>query len=149
MLELNQILRANEINFAILAALPAFFLSLVVLMLLRAWFKQDTRAEGKGRIAQVQRILLIVEVEKRIMQFQGRIDQGLEKDAQCMYGLVLYTLDRLYRAVEAQAKATGEWQCLRQDISDLGKPNLQTAHNLMVTSHMERMYDCLLPSLRR
>ncbi|KAL6009878.1 hypothetical protein ACLOJK_000309 [Asimina triloba] len=28
MLELNQILRANEINFAILAALPAFFLSL-------------------------------------------------------------------------------------------------------------------------
>ncbi|XP_076922729.1 protein DGS1, mitochondrial-like [Bidens hawaiensis] len=149
MLELNQILRANEINFAILAALPAFFLSLVVLMLLRAWFKQDTRAEGKGRIARVQRRLLIVEVEKRIMQFQSRIDQGLEKDAQCMYGLVLYTLDRLYRAVEAQAKATGEWQCLRQDISDLGKPDLQTAHKLMVTSRMERMYDCLLPSLRR
>ncbi|XP_076926102.1 protein DGS1, mitochondrial-like [Bidens hawaiensis] len=149
MLELNQILRANEINFAILAALPAFFLSLVVLMLLRAWFKQDTRAEGKGRIARVQRRLLIAEVEKRIMQFQSRIDQGLEKDAQCMYGLVLYTLDRLYRAVEAQAKATGEWQCLRQDISDLGKPNLQTAHKLMVTSRMERMYDCLLPSLRR
>ncbi|KAF5756534.1 putative nuclear control of ATP synthase 2 [Helianthus annuus] len=149
MLELNQILRANEINFAILAALPAFFLSLVVLMLLRAWVKQDTRAEGKGRIARVQRRLLIVEVEKKIMQFQSRIDQGLEKDAQCMYGLVLYTLDRLYRAVERHAKSTGEWQCLRQDISDLGKPNLQTAHKLMVTSRMERMYDCLLPSTRR
>ncbi|KAI7731821.1 hypothetical protein M8C21_026145 [Ambrosia artemisiifolia] len=149
MLELNQILRANEINFAILAALPAFFLSLVVLMLLRAWFKQDTRAEGRGRIARVQRRLLIVEVEKKIMQFQSCIDQGLEKDAQCMYGLVLYTLDRLYRAVEWHAKATGEWQCLRQDISDLGKPNLQTAHKLMVTSRMERMYDCLLPSARR
>lgn len=40
MLELNQILRANEINFAILAALPAFFLSLVLIMLVRAWFKQ-------------------------------------------------------------------------------------------------------------
>ncbi|KAI3795885.1 hypothetical protein L1987_38545 [Smallanthus sonchifolius] len=149
MLELNQILRANEINFAILAALPAFFLSLVVLMLLRAWVKQDTRAEGKGRIARVQRRLLIVEVEKRIMEFQNRIDQGLEKDAQCMYGLVLYALDRLYRAVERHARATGEWQCLRQDISDLGKPNLQTAHKLMVTSRMERMYDCLLPSMRR
>lgn len=40
MLELDQILKANEINFAILAALPAFFLSIVLLMLVRAWFKQ-------------------------------------------------------------------------------------------------------------
>lgn len=40
MLELNQILRANEINFAILAALPAFFLSLLLLMVVRAWIKQ-------------------------------------------------------------------------------------------------------------
>ncbi|KAA8544502.1 hypothetical protein F0562_022458 [Nyssa sinensis] len=77
MLELDQILRANEINFAILAALPAFFLSLILLMLVRAWLKQDTRAEGRGRIARLQRRLLIVEVEKRIMQFQTCIDQGL------------------------------------------------------------------------
>lgn len=40
MLELDQILRANEINFAILAALPAFFLSFVLLMLVRAWLKK-------------------------------------------------------------------------------------------------------------
>ena len=40
MLELDQILRANEINFAILAALPAFALSLILLMLVRAWLKQ-------------------------------------------------------------------------------------------------------------
>lgn len=40
MLELDQILKANEINFAILAALPAFFLSLLLLMLLRARFKR-------------------------------------------------------------------------------------------------------------
>ncbi|GKC64447.1 protein DGS1, mitochondrial [Tanacetum coccineum] len=51
MLELNQILRANEINFAILAAIPAFLLSLGVLMLLRAWVKHDTRAEGPGNFA--------------------------------------------------------------------------------------------------
>ena len=35
-----------------------------------------------------------------------------EKDAQCMFGLVLYSLDRLYHAVERHAKATGEWQWL-------------------------------------
>lgn len=40
MLELDQILRANEINFAILAALPAFFLSLLLAMLVRAWFQK-------------------------------------------------------------------------------------------------------------
>ncbi|GMP99225.1 hypothetical protein CsSME_00046784 [Camellia sinensis var. sinensis] len=146
MLELDQILKANEINFAILAALPAFILSLLLLMLVRAWLKQDTRAEGRGRIARLQRRLLIVEVEKRIMQFQICIDQGLEKDAECMFGLVLYSLDRLYHAVEWHAKATGEWLCLRQDIIDLGKPRLQTSYKLIITSRMERVYDCLLPS---
>lgn len=40
MLELDQILRANEINFAILAALPAFFLSLGLIVVVRAWFRK-------------------------------------------------------------------------------------------------------------
>ncbi|KAK1391043.1 Nuclear control of ATPase protein 2 [Heracleum sosnowskyi] len=149
LLELDQILRANEINFAVLAALPAFLLSLGILALIRAWLKQDTRAEGRGRIARLQRRLLIVEVEKRIMDFQTCIDKGQERDAQCTFGLVLYSLDRLYRAVESHAKATGEWQCLRQDITDLGRPGLQTAYKLTITSRMERVYDCLLPSLKR
>ncbi|KAJ6984290.1 protein DGS1 [Populus alba x Populus x berolinensis] len=110
MLELDQILKANEINFAILAALPAFFLSLLLLMLLRAWFKRDTRAEGRGRIARRQRRLLLVEVEKGIAQYQTYVNQGLEKESQCMFGLVLHCLDRLFHAVEGHAKATGEWQ---------------------------------------
>lgn len=38
MLELNQILRANEINFAILAALPAFFFLVILVALLRRPF---------------------------------------------------------------------------------------------------------------
>ncbi|KAF1889189.1 hypothetical protein Lal_00024511 [Lupinus albus] len=142
MLELNQILRANEINFAILAALPAFFLSLLLMMF-------DTKAEGRGRIARIQRRLLVVEVEKRVMQYQDYIEQGLEKDAQCMFGLVLYSLDRLYHSVKRHAEASGEWQCLRQDIIDLARPGLQTAYKLTVTSRMERVYDCLLPSLKR
>ncbi|XP_012838461.1 PREDICTED: uncharacterized protein LOC105958996 isoform X2 [Erythranthe guttata] len=77
MLELDQILRANEINFAILAALPAFFISLILVMVVRAWFKQDTRAEGRGRVARIQRRLLLREIERAIMQFQIYKDQGL------------------------------------------------------------------------
>ncbi|XP_022752415.1 protein DGS1, mitochondrial isoform X1 [Durio zibethinus] len=149
MLELDQILRANEINFAILAALPAFFLSLGLVVVVRAWLRQDTRAAGRGRIARIQRRLLIVEVEKTIMQYQTYVDQGLENDAQCMFGMLIYCLDRLYHAVRRHAKATGEWQCLKQDIIDLGKPDLQTAYKLIVTTRMERVYDCLLPSLKR
>ncbi|XP_075100146.1 protein DGS1, mitochondrial [Nicotiana tabacum] len=149
MLELDQILRANEINFAILAALPAFFLSLVVIMLVRAWFKQDKRAEGRGRVARIQRRLLIVEIERKIMQLESCKDQGQEKDAQCMLGLALYYLDRLYCAVEGHARATGEWISLRQDIIDLAKPDIQTVHKLRITSRMERVYDCLLPLPKR
>ncbi|KAL6563725.1 hypothetical protein OROGR_002684 [Orobanche gracilis] len=149
MLELDQILRANEINFAILAALPAFFLSLILAMLVRAWFKQDTRAEGRGRVARIQRRLLLVEIERAIMQCQICKDQGLENDAQCMYGLALCFLDSLYCVVERHAKATGEWICLRQDIVDLAKPGLQTEHKLGIASRMVRVYDCLLPSTRR
>ncbi|CAK8544046.1 unnamed protein product [Lathyrus sativus] len=63
MLELNQILRANEINFAVLAALPAFFVSLLLIMLIRGWFKRDTKAEGRGRIARIQRRLLVAKAE--------------------------------------------------------------------------------------
>ncbi|KAK7300276.1 hypothetical protein RJT34_11118 [Clitoria ternatea] len=149
MLELNQILRANEINFAILTALPAFFLSLLLIMLVRAWFKQDTKAEGRGRIARIQRRLLVVEVEKGIMQYQHYVEQGLEKEAQCMFGLVLYSLDRLYHSVKRHAEASGEWQCLRQDIIDLARPGLQTTCKLTITSRLDRVYDCLLPAQKR
>lgn len=149
MLELDQILRANEINFAILAALPAFFVSLILLMLVRAWLKQDTRAEGRGRAASIQRRLLIVEIERGILQIQTCKDQGFEMDAQSIFGSVLYGLDRLYCAVEKHAKATGEWIWLRQDILDLAKPGLSTEHKLIVLSRLVRVYDCLLPSLKR
>ncbi|XP_010906408.1 protein DGS1, mitochondrial [Elaeis guineensis] len=149
MLELDQILKANEINFAVLAALPAFFLSLLLIMLVRAWVRQDKSAEGRGRIARRQRRLLVVEVEKRLMQFQTCMDQGMEDDARCIFGLLLYSLDRLYKAVEGHAKETGEWLSLRQDIVDIGKPGLKTAYKLAVVSRMERMYECLLPSSKR
>ncbi|KAL0418417.1 UNVERIFIED_CONTAM: protein DGS1, mitochondrial [Sesamum radiatum] len=144
MLELDQILRANEINFAILAALPAFFLSLILAMLVRAWIKQDTRAEGRGRVARIQRRLLLVEIERAIMQFQSCKDQGLENDAQCMYGLVLCFLDSLHTVVEGHAKATGEWICLRQDIIDLAKPGIPTEHKLRIAWRMERVYSLKL-----
>jgi nuclear-control-of-ATPase protein 2 len=42
-----------------------------------AYLYQDTRAEGRGRIARRQRRLLLVEVEKGIAQYQTYVNQGL------------------------------------------------------------------------
>ncbi|VAH17470.1 unnamed protein product [Triticum turgidum subsp. durum] len=70
MLELDQILKANEINFAILAALPAFGLLLLLLFLVRAWAMHDQGAEGRGRIARHQRWQLLIEVERRLKEFK-------------------------------------------------------------------------------
>ncbi|XP_027938716.1 protein DGS1, mitochondrial [Vigna unguiculata] len=148
MLELNQILRANEINFAVLTALPAFFLSLLLIMVVRAWFKQDTKAEGRGRVARIQRRLLVAEIKKRIVRYQHYVEQGRERDAQCMFGLALYSLNRLYHSVKWHAEASGEWESLREDIVDLAAPGLQTSDKLSVISHMVT-YDCLLPSQSR
>ncbi|KAH0459152.1 hypothetical protein IEQ34_011966 [Dendrobium chrysotoxum] len=108
MLELDQILKANEINFAVLAALPAFFISLILLYLVRTWVLQ-------------------------------------EEDAAWIFGMMLYSLDLLCKAVEKNAKETHEWPRLRQDIIKLMKTEVQIDHKLAVISRMGRMYDCLLP----
>ncbi|CAF1697181.1 hypothetical protein HID58_050537 [Brassica napus] len=149
MLELEQILRANEINFAILAALPAFFLSLGMLALLRTWLKQDSKAQGRGRIARIHRRLLVVEIEKRIMQYQSYVEQGRDKDAETVFGLLIYSLERLYRVVEIPAKTIGEWDLVKQDLIELGRPQQQTLYKLTVTQRLVTVYDCLLPSLKR
>ncbi|KAG2334232.1 hypothetical protein Bca52824_005412 [Brassica carinata] len=148
MLELEQILRANEINFAILAALPAFFLSLGMLALLRTWLKQDSKAQGRGRIARIHRRLLVVEIEKRIMHYQSYIEQGRDKDAETVFGLLIYSLERLYRVVETPAKQAASG-ILKQDLIELGRPQQQTSYKLTVTQRLVTVYDCLLPSLTR
>ncbi|XP_020587985.1 protein DGS1, mitochondrial isoform X2 [Phalaenopsis equestris] len=106
MLELDQILKANEINFAVLAALPAFIISLLLLYLIRTWVLQDKGAEGRGKIARIKRRLLLVEVEEWIMQFQTSMEQGMEEEAGWIFGMMLYSLDLLCKAVEKNAKET-------------------------------------------
>ncbi|KMZ72041.1 hypothetical protein ZOSMA_16G00050 [Zostera marina] len=153
MLELDQILKANEINFAILAALPAFFLSVSVLMLGRSWVARDKGAEGRGRLARLQRRLLLAEIERKIMEIQSFENDNLEK-AEGLHGLVLYNLDLLYKAVEKHAMETGEWISLKHDLVNLGRlgnpsMRLQSEYQLVLTSHRMERYECMLPSLKR
>ncbi|KAL5206321.1 hypothetical protein ABZP36_034530 [Zizania latifolia] len=39
----------------------------------------------------------------------GRASPGMEEEACCKFGLTLYTLGRLYKAVELHTRETGEW----------------------------------------
>ncbi|KAL3680788.1 hypothetical protein R1sor_023744 [Riccia sorocarpa] len=145
MLELNQILRANEINFAMLAALPAVMVTYVIARLGKTLlFETDER--GRGRAAQAKRRMLMAEVEKTIIYFQMMLDEERQQEeALWRFGMLIYILDKLYKALNAVAQSSGEWPSLRGDILDLAKPGLPTVYKLQIAARMERVYECLIP----
>ncbi|CAI5478786.1 unnamed protein product [Closterium sp. Yama58-4] len=68
MLELEQILRANQINFALLTALPALLLLSGLFSLSRDFSVSKARGvEGKGRVAQTRRRMLLADVERHVL----------------------------------------------------------------------------------
>ncbi|GJV81926.1 protein DGS1, mitochondrial [Tanacetum coccineum] len=60
-------------------------------------------------------------------------------------GLLLFTLDRLYRVVERHAKEAGEWQWVKDDLTLLGDPCLEMSDMLHVISGLNERYHCLHP----
>lgn len=142
-LELNhQIMMASERIIVTLAAIPAIIFSLGGLMISCALVKQVL---GEGRSARAQLRLLVKEVEERFLEFQKQCSPS---DRHYNHGLIMCTLDRLYRAAERSAKKTGEWQSLRQGVIALGKLNYSDADKLMVISHFKEMYVCSFPPPR-
>ncbi|XP_020889019.1 protein DGS1, mitochondrial isoform X2 [Arabidopsis lyrata subsp. lyrata] len=69
-----------------------------------------------------------------------------DKDAETVFGLLIYSLERLYRVVEKPARATDE---VKQDLIELGRPQQQTSYKLTVTQRLVTVYDCLLPTRKR
>lgn len=145
MLDLNKILRANEINFAILTFLPAFALFLILGELIRRQLNNKKGAEGRGRTAQMMRRMLMVEVEKGVMTCQIKDDENRGDDVSVEYGMLIYSLDQLHKGVHRAAENSGEWLSLRRDILDLTNPRLPTFYKLAIAERMERVYDCLAP----
>lgn len=149
MLELDQILRANEINFAVLAALPAFLLSFILMSIARqVAVSKGKGRDWRGRAAQLQRRLLMVDVERAIMDCQLAQPEGIEGPPSEQVGRLIYTLHLLYRAVQWPAKRAGEWKSLRRDILDLAQPDLRAEQKLLIAARMERIYECLQPMIK-
>ncbi|OAE36008.1 hypothetical protein AXG93_93s1470 [Marchantia polymorpha subsp. ruderalis] len=128
MLELNQILRANEINFAILAAFPA-----VIVTCFLGYFGKvlliETDEVGRGRAAQAKRRMLMAEVEKAIMCFQMMLDEARQEEAMWRFGMVIYGLDRLYKAVKKVAVESGEWPSYEFAAVIFATPSDEKIHN--------------------
>ncbi|GJU31524.1 protein DGS1, mitochondrial [Tanacetum coccineum] len=100
------IMRANELTFVVVAASPTIgVLSLGVLIIYLV-----KRSQQKGRLA---RRGLLRQIEWRLIELKRKNDHEIY-----WHGLLLYTLDQLYKATERPAKATHE--CKRDEITNLG-----------------------------
>ncbi|XP_047084404.1 protein DGS1, mitochondrial-like [Lolium rigidum] len=92
-------------------------------------------------------------VEESIHPIQNEFSEGLayvmllkEKEASCNFGLILYNLDSLYKDVESDAKRTGEWSSVREDIVVLTKPHLGMEDHLFALSRLQDLYACIFQS---
>eukprot|EP00850_Spirogloea_muscicola_P011113 SM000068S20545 [mRNA] locus=s68:3940:8279:- [translate_table: standard] len=149
MLELDQILRANEINFAVLAALPALFVLIGSVGVYRQIaLSKGKGAEGRGRAAQLKRRLLLADVERYLLQVQLISEQKKVDVTPHLVGMTIYKLDLLYKAAHAPAAAVGEWPRLREDILDIAEPAISVEYKLHMTARMGHLYECLAPVAR-
>ncbi|GLJ54052.1 hypothetical protein SUGI_1157040, partial [Cryptomeria japonica] len=67
-----------------------------------------------------------------------------EKNALWSFGMILYTLDRLYKVTERHAKESGEWQSLHADILDLANPKLAVHYKLHISARMVQVLPTFL-----
>eukprot|EP00884_Botryococcus_braunii_P010488 jgi/Botrbrau1/19440/Bobra.0338s0062.1 len=139
MLEMDQILRANELSLALVAAVPALILLAGAVTALLRWLKP--RPPDPHREAAPCR-LAMVEVERA---FDAMGDEGSLSDK----GMVLYHIVRVYclasRLFRRQdGNATSEWPALRVDLLDLAGP-LPISVKRRICQRMVRSFSVLKP----
>ncbi|XP_047084416.1 protein DGS1, mitochondrial-like [Lolium rigidum] len=102
--------------------------------------------DRRGRIARHERKLLLIGIDQMLMKSRKCMVNGMEKEASCNFGLILYNLDSLYKGVESDARRTGEWSSVREDIVVLTKPHLGMEDQLFALSRLQDMYACIFQS---
>ncbi|GBG91003.1 hypothetical protein CBR_g51661 [Chara braunii] len=138
MLELDQLLRANELNFALMAALPAIILSVFGLEVLRRAIRSARGERGRGRSAVRRRRMLFADVERAVLACHVYLIDLPSGAAQ--HGMLLYSLEKLYLAVRARAMENREWRRLREDVVLLSNPDIGVEQKLALTASMARTF---------
>eukprot|EP00873_Tetraselmis_striata_P004369 jgi/Tetstr1/424633/TSEL_015155.t1 len=137
LIQMDRILRANEINFAAMAAMP-FFATLYGLMTLMRRLSLTNRS-AMARAEQQRRMLrvLLVEAERALVQCgaqgqAGPLDMGLQ----------IFCINALYVTVrEQRAMLSGlEWYNLKTDILELAGPKVPVERKLRILSRMPQSY---------
>ncbi|XP_044948941.1 protein DGS1, mitochondrial-like isoform X2 [Hordeum vulgare subsp. vulgare] len=132
--DLDPILKASKTSVALLA----FGLPLLLVFLVR------TRAQSVGGRGSIARLLVVA--ERRFLEYKKSSVNGEADEVMWKLGLTLYSLDRLYEAVELHGNGTDEWTWLKEYIFCLAKPGVSMSDKLAALSHVKDMYDCLFPS---
>ncbi|CAE8642104.1 unnamed protein product [Polarella glacialis] len=142
LLQMDRILQANQINFAIMAAMPAVGTLWLLGALAHARFHSQSNHPERSRQMQQYMRCLLVEAERAIWQCGEVQDQGpLE------VGLQIFSLNELYVATsQIRSCMSGlEWRNLRTDITDLAVPDLPLKRKLSILDRMLRSYSIFLP----
>lgn len=139
-LGLDRILKASKTSFAFLA----FGLPLLLVFLLRTRVTHVQSAEGRGSIGELR-----VLAERRFLEFKISSVNGEADEVMWKFGLTLYSLDRLYEAVELHGDGTEEWTSLKEYIFCLAKPGVAMTDKLHALSLLKDLYRCLFRSPSR
>ncbi|WIA16343.1 hypothetical protein OEZ85_013041 [Tetradesmus obliquus] len=144
MLELDQILRANELSISLVAAIPGLLLSWGLVrglwLLLLAPRPPDPRREAlpcRLAMAELERAL-----QQQLLQFGS---------CAAAEGLVLHKLARVFREARAvyrlkdSSSRYSEWPHLQADLLSLVAPGVPAASKLDLLTRMMRTYALLQP----
>mmetsp|Transcript_63579 Transcript_63579/g.201069 ORF Transcript_63579/g.201069 Transcript_63579/m.201069 type:complete len:174 (-) Transcript_63579:30-551(-) len=170
MLAMDQLLRSNELNFALAAAMPA--IGLLGLAGYLVWRLLRPRQVSAGQ-ATVPVRLAMVSVERQLQKVYGGGDSkrgtaGGEHSDQVATGMLIYQVFRLHteavclffehsylwglwqhRSSRDALRGT-EWDLLEADLQDLISPAVGHKEKLATATRMARAYECLqtpVPSL--
>ena len=138
MLEIDQILRANELTISVLAAIPAFVIAGTGLYFIGS---SMTPTPPDPRREAVPARLAMIEVERALEALAAR--ESEENSGMFIFKLALaYSeAEQLFKRHTGMFRSSGdsEWNNLRLDLLDLATPGV-TGQKLRTAARMMRVY---------
>ncbi|KAK9841994.1 hypothetical protein WJX81_003113 [Elliptochloris bilobata] len=152
MLELDQIMRQNELTIAVVAALPALAIASFALAALRAWL---TPSPPDPRWEALPARMAMVEVERAVAALAAAHDPAAKEAAR---GALIWRAHRVFKTAAALFRrhaglgfvlaraAASEWPSLRRDLIELAAPGGDPTLKAAVCARIMRAYSLFQPA---
>lgn len=141
LMQMDQILLTNQINFALMAATPAVLATAGLLALLKHLVVRSPAAQRDAMRQELR--LLLIEVDRAL--HNESVEDTPSEEENCMHiGILLFALNYLYRAAYRYRIAMGldEWRSVRVDIIELAAPIVSNENKISIVQRMGRLYKC-------